>query len=141
MPKFEPLLLSEVELDARYKTKGLLESGGDYGCGCALFDGDLDDDDGEMLFCDEWFHRYNDRHPNDVGTILVTGNVRSKQAISVSDRLMCLVILGSLEAPALSVFETETYVGGNLTVGELTDRNHYLTVKGKRTVAGKTDGQ
>ena len=32
-----PILLSEDDLDRRFKTKKLLESGGDYGCGCALF--------------------------------------------------------------------------------------------------------
>jgi hypothetical protein len=44
----------------------------------------------------------------------------------------------ALEAPALSVFETEMYVGGDLVVGALTDRDEYLTVKGKRRVGDKS---
>lgn len=129
-----PSFVSEKDLNKRFGTFGFLASGGRYGCGAVLFEGDLVDERGALLFSDEWFHDLNDQHPNDVGTVLVTGNVRSKRKLFVSDRLMCLIVLGSLKAPALSIFETETWVGGDL-VGSLTDRDDYLQVKGKRTIA------
>lgn len=37
-----PLAMSEQELDRRYGTKSKLASGGDYGCGCLVFEGDLE---------------------------------------------------------------------------------------------------
>lgn len=127
-----PQLVSEADLDRRFQTSKLLASGGDYGCGAVVFEGDLEDEPGALLLSDEWFYTLNEQHPDDVGTVLVTGNLRSTRELFVSDRLMCLVVLGSLEAPALSIFETEVYVGGDLTVGSLVDRDGYLTVKGTR---------
>lgn len=134
-----PTFVSEAELDDRFNTKTLIKSGGNYGLHCAVFDGDLDDADdptlgGGWFFCDEWIEALGQKHPKDIGTLLVTGNVRSTKALLISDRLTCLVVLGSVEAPALSVFETEMYVGTDVTVGELHDPDNYLTVKGKRTV-------
>lgn len=125
-----PTFISEAELHQNFDTDKLLESGGDYGCGCVVFDGNLEDEPGFLLFDDIWFRKLNEQHPNNVGIVLVTGDVLSKQELFVSDRLMCLVVLGSLTAPSLAVFETEMYVGGDLAVKNLTDNDKYLTVKG-----------
>ena len=141
MARPTPSFVSEADLNERFNTSKLLASKGDYGCGAVVFQGDLEDEPGSLLFDDHWFYALNTQHPDDVGTVLVTGNVRSKSELFVSDRLMCLVVLGSFEAPALSVFETEMYVGGDLTVGDLTDRDNYLTVKGTRSVAETAKGK
>lgn len=79
-----PSFVSEKDLNKRFGTFGFLASGGRYGCGAVLFEGDLVDERGALLFSDEWFHDLNDQHPNDVGTVLVTGNVRSKRKLFVS---------------------------------------------------------
>ena len=126
----KPAFTSEADLDRRYKTKSFLASGGDYGCGAVVFEGDLVDDSAGVtkLFTDEWFYDLNEQHPNDVGTILVTGDVRVAGDIYVSDRLMCLVVLGTVKAKSLHVFETEVWIGGALDVATLVDRDHYVTV-------------
>jgi hypothetical protein len=126
----KPTFVSERELHDRFHLARLLASGGRYGCGGALFEGDVVDDG--MLFYDEWFYALNEQHPNDVGIVVITGDVRAERALSVSDRLMCLVVLGSLDAPSLAVFETEVYIGGDLRVAELIDRDDQVTVKGTR---------
>jgi hypothetical protein len=125
-------LVTEAELDRRYRTAARLASGGDYGLGCLVVAGDPAgvlpvalDDEGIGQFFDEF---------GDVGTILIDGDVRSARHIVVSDRLMCLVVTGSLAAPRLSIFETEVLVCGDLDVGALRDHDDLLTVMGTRSV-------
>jgi hypothetical protein len=125
-----PTFVTEADLDRRYRTRQLLSSGGNYGCDCAVFDGSLDDAGDHALFSDEWLAELKGRHDGDIGTVLVTGDVTSKAALFVSDQLMCLVILGSVEAPVLAVFETEVNIGGDLRVGELRDADELVTVGG-----------
>jgi hypothetical protein len=55
-------------------------------------------------------------------------------ALCLSDRLMCLIVIGDFSATKLSIFETEMLVCGNLAVGELVDRDSYLKVIGKTTI-------
>lgn len=119
-----PTFLTERRLDERFGTAALLDSRGDYGCGCAVYDGALDDRNG-VLFDDDWFYGHPPC-PGDLGTVLVTGEVRSTRPIFVSDRLMCLVVLGDVVAPSLHLFATEMYVGGKLVVGALHDPDRLL---------------
>lgn len=128
----EPRVLSEDELDREFGTKAKLESGGNYGCKCLVFDGDFEIGDAIALE-DTFFYRWNDRF-GDVGTIVFTGSVRCAGEACVSDRLMCLVVLGDFVADTLSVFETEVLVAGDLKVRELKDRDEYLKVMGRREV-------
>ena len=74
-------LVTEAELDRRYRTAARLSSGGDYGLGCLVGAGDPAgvlpvalDDEGIGRFFDEF---------GDVGTILIDGDVRSARHIVV----------------------------------------------------------
>ncbi len=127
----KPRIVSEEELDREFNVKARLASGGDYGCHCAVFDGDVDLS-AALAFEDNWFYALNDAAtPHDIGTVVFTGNVRCKDA-SVSDRLMCLIVLGNLTVDRLDVFATEMLVAGDLEVGALSDRDAHLTVLGAR---------
>jgi hypothetical protein len=122
--------ISEDELDKRYQTKSKLESGGDYGLDCLVFAGNLPAR--ELWFDDDHFRELCGDH-DDIGTILIDGDLRCSR-ISVSDRLMNLVITGNLVADELNIFETEVTVYGNLEVGTLLDHDDYLKVLGKKKV-------
>lgn len=126
----KPKLISEAELQKTYKTTTFLKSGGDYGCGAAVFEGDLVDNTKgtAAVLGDAWWQALNVAHPDDVGTVLVTGDLAADGDIYVCDRLMCLVVLGSVKAKSLRVFETEVWIGGTLEA-ELHDRDEYVTVK------------
>ena len=121
-------LVTEAELDRRYRTATRLPSGGDYGLGCLIVPGAqpvaLDDAGIGRLF-DEF---------GDIGTVLIDGDLRRGGHLLVSDRLMCLIVTGSLVAAGLSIFETEVLVGGDLQVGALRDHDDLLTVEGARSV-------
>jgi hypothetical protein len=125
--------VTEAGLDQEFAVHAKLESKGNYGCGCAVFDGDVTLT--ELAFEDEWFQDLTERnHPADVGTVLFSGNVHCKDT-SVSDRLMCLIIMGDLVVEgALRIFETEVLVCGNAKVGSLLDRDRRLRVLGTLTV-------
>lgn len=121
-----PRILTEAALDAEFHVKAKLASGGDYGCMCAVFDGDVVFDEPVALE-DTYFYRINDPVKGDIGTILFTGNVTCTGHASISDRLMCLIVLGDFRAPKLSLFETEMLVCGTVEVDQLEDRDGYLT--------------
>ncbi len=121
-------ILTEAALDQEFQIKAKLESGGNYGCMCVVFDGDVVFDEPVALE-DNYFSRLDDLVEGDVGTILFTGNVTCTGHASISDRLMCLIVLGDFRAPQLSVYETEMLVCGTLEVGELVDRDGYLTCR------------
>ncbi len=130
-----PLLLREDELDRRFQTRSKLASKGDYGLGCLVFEGDYIDETNSYCFDDVHVRKLCDAYDGDIGTILIDGNVRCSGIVSVSDRLMCLVVMGNLVVTnLLAIFETEVLVCGNLEVHELDDRDSYLKVLGQRTV-------
>lgn len=97
-----------------------------------MFDGDFESSDAIALE-DNFFHAWDGRF-GDVGTIVFTGSVRCAGHACISDRLMCLVVLGNFTADKLSIFETEVLVGGDLEVRELEDRDDYLNVLGRREI-------
>jgi len=141
----KPMFLSEAELDERYGTKSKLASGGDYGCGCLVFEGDVSVDGGWLgdahfaslkgeLPVEELRARWGHA---DIGTVVVTGNLRVRGDLAPSDRLMCLVVLGDLEARDVHIYETEVLVDGNAALRSLDDRDAYLTVRGKLAIAGE----
>jgi hypothetical protein len=127
-------ILTEAALDQEFGIKAKLASGGDYGCMCVVFDGDVVFDEPVALE-DTYFYTLNRSVPGDVGTILFTGNVTCTGHASISDRLMCLIVLGDFRAPKLSVYETEMLVCGALEVGELQDRDGYLTALNRRSTS------
>jgi hypothetical protein len=127
-------VMTEDELDARFQTRSKLESGGDYGLGCLVFAGDFIDETRSHCFDDVHVRELWAAHAGDIGTIVIDGNVRCSGVMSVSDRLMCLVITGDLVTGELAIFETEVLVCGNLDVRELSDRDGYLKVLGTRRV-------
>ncbi|MCY1062637.1 hypothetical protein [Nannocystis sp. SCPEA4] len=131
----QPVVISEQELDRRHGTRARLASGGVYGCACAVYEGDLTVDGDAWLGDEHWSQLQLAAAPQDIGTIAVTGNLIVRGELRVSDRLMCAVVLGDLVARALFIFETEFYVGGDLRVDRLQDRDDYLTVVGERVVA------
>ncbi len=125
-------VLSEAELDQTFGTKKKLASGGDYGLNVVLLEGDhhsgalgLDDDEIAKLRAGV----------DDVGTLVIDGNLTSDGHLCVSDRLMCLVVTGNVSCARLSLFETEMLVMGSLEAKELRDPDEYLEVLGKRQVA------
>lgn len=120
-------ILTEAALDQEFDVKAKLKSGGDYGCMCVVFDGDVIFDE-PIALEDHYFYRLTGGVKDDVGTILFTGNVTCTGHASISDRLMCLIVLGDFRAPRLSLFATEMLVCGTLEVGELADRGRRLTV-------------
>ncbi len=120
-------ILTEAALDQEFHVKAKLASGGNYGCMCVVFDGDVVLD-APVVLEDTYFDKLDQGVKGDVGTILFTGNVTCTGDASISDRLMCLIVLGDFRAPRLLVFETEMLVCGKLEVGELQDRDGYLTV-------------
>jgi len=126
----KPIVLSEQELDRRHGTRARLASGGDYGCACAVYEGDVTIDGDHWLGDEHWSQLQLAAAPDDIGTIVVTGDLTVRGDIRVSDRLMCAVVLGDLVAGDLSIFETELYVGGDLRVVRLHDPDQYLTVAG-----------
>lgn len=129
-----PLLISPEELDARHGTRARLASGGDYGCSCAVFEGDLVLD-GDHWLGDEHFSQLQiGAAPRDIGTVVVTGALTVRGDIQISDRLMCFIVLGDLVARALKIYETEVYVGGDLRLERLDDRDEYLKVEGRVSV-------
>ncbi|MFY0542152.1 hypothetical protein [Nannocystis pusilla] len=131
----KPVVISEAELDRRHGTFARLASGGRYGCACAVYEGDLTVE-GDAWFGDEhWSQLQLAAAPDDIGTIVVTGSLTVRGDLCVSDRLMCAIVLGDLVARELAIFETEFYVGGDLRVDRLRDRDEYLTVAGARSVA------
>lgn len=136
-PAPKPKVLSEDELDERLGTKALLESGGDYGLNVLLFEGDLRfgklglDDDGVRALRGG---------VDDVGTIVIDGDLTCDGHLCVSDRLMCLVVTGDVKCQRLSLFETEMLVMGSLDARELKDHDEYLKVVGKRKVGRELDG-
>jgi len=124
-------VVTEAELDAELHLKAKLPSGGDYGCMCAVFDGDIVFEE-PIALDDTFFYAINEPAKGDVGTMVFTGNVICTGHASISDRLMCLVVLGDFRAPKLSVYGTEMLVCGNLDVFEVQDRDAYVTVLGTR---------
>jgi hypothetical protein len=131
----KPRIISEKELDQEFGVKAKLESRGGYGCHCAVFDGDFATS--ELAFEDEWFYSLNNLTSNDIGTVMVTGNVRCDEA-SVSDRLMCLIVGGNLTAGTFAIFETEVLVCGDATINVLKDHDSYLKVLGKLEIGRRT---
>lgn len=123
-------IVSEEELDRLYATRRRLRSGGDYGCDCLVIEGDVGD---ARAFDDGAFRGLQKEFGPDLGTILVTGDVVTQSPIYVTDRLMCLVVLGSLSAPSLHVFDTEVLIGGRLSVGAPADET-LVHVEGERAI-------
>lgn len=123
-------VITEDELDARFGTRALLASGGDYGLNVVVFEGDrsgniaLHDDEVRALCAGT----------GDVGTIVFAGNLTSTGHLCVSDRLMCLIVTGDVVCERLSLFETEMLVMGSLTTKALKDHDEYFKVLGARTV-------
>lgn len=130
-----PTPLTEEELDARHHTRSLLASGGSYGCGVLLYEGDLTVDEGWLAshaldaFVDpalateaaaRWGH-------GDVGTIAVAGDLTVRGALEITDRLHCLVV--RLRAARLVIVETEVFVAGDI-VAEVHDPGEYLQTTG-----------
>jgi hypothetical protein len=131
----KPVVISEAELDRRHGTFARLASGGRYGCACAVYEGDVAVEGDAWLGDEHWSQLQLAAAPDDIGTIVVTGSLTVRGDLCVSDRLMCAVVLGDLVARELAIFETEFYVGGDLRVERLRDRDEYLKVAGKRSVA------
>lgn len=124
-----PRVITEDQLDQEFQVRSKLKSGGDYGCMCLVFEGDFVSNDPVALE-DNFFYGLNSDVDGDVGTIVFTGDVTCTGHACISDRLMCLIVLGDLSAEKLSIFETEVLVCGNLEVGELNDHDDYLNVLG-----------
>jgi hypothetical protein len=122
-------LIDEAEANRRYGLATLLESGGNYGLHVVIIRGDIVEDD---LFGDDSF--FYGLGFDDVGTVVIDGDVRARE-VNISDRLMCLVVRGSLVAERLLVHETELYVVGDLQVGWLRDVDDLITVKGSSAIA------
>ena len=92
-------ILTEAALDQEFEVKAKLKSGSDYGCMCVVFDGDVIFDE-PIALEDHYFYRLTGGVKDDVGTILFTGNVTCTAHASISDRLMCLIVLGDFRALA-----------------------------------------
>ena len=90
-----------------------------------VFDGDKKFTE-PVVLSDPFWRALNDA-VGDVGTVLFTGNVTCTGHASLSDRPMCLIVLGTFEAKQLSIFATEMLVGG-LEVGTVVDRDSMLKV-------------
>lgn len=124
-------VITEAEAARRYDLSTALESGGDYGLNVLVVHGDIDDVDG--AFGDDAWFRALCGTQGDVGTVVVDGNVRVGNA-SISDRLMCLVVLKDFSASELNIKETEMLVVGTLVVDTLRDVDALLSVQGERRV-------
>ncbi len=126
------ILKTEEELNEILNTQTLLEeSKGDYGCYCLLHEGDLEVD--EHFLYDEGFYALITKFAKgkDIGTIAINGNLKVNGNFSISDRLMLLFVTGNIEANSIRVFETETYIGGDLMAKTYLDTSHYMIIKGK----------
>lgn len=134
--------MSEQELDARIQTRKILKSGGDYGCGCLVFEGTVRVS--EWWLDDTGFAKLLDALPEaelqarwghaDIGTVAILGDLIVDGDLELSDRLMCLVVTGSLQAKNLNIHETELRVNGDLQVRALHDHDEYLSVGGTRRI-------
>lgn len=139
-----PTPITEGELDARYHTRSRLASGGNYGCGVLLYEGDLRVDEGWLAshaldaFADarlaaeaaaRWGH-------GDLGTIAVAGDLDVRGALEITDRLHCLVVLGDLRATRLVIVETEVFVAGDV-IAEVDDPGEYLQAAGAVRAPGR----
>ncbi len=122
-------LISEDELDGLYGTKARLASGGDYGCMCVVLEGDVTGDGAK--FCDD-AHFGSLQEEGDVGTVVVTGNLTLRGAVSLSDRLFCLVVLGDVTAETFTTYKTEVLVGGALKAKTVVDVDERITVEDGR---------
>ncbi len=126
------ILKTEDELNEILNTQILLEeSKGDYGCYCLLHEGDLEVD--ERFLFDENFYALSAKFGGgkDIGTIAINGNLKVNGKLSISDRLMLLFVSGNIEAESIRVFETETFIGGDLIAKTYLDKSHYMFVKGE----------
>ena len=134
--------MSEEELYSRIQTRKILKSGGDYGCGCLVFEGTVRVSKGWLD--DTGFDKLHDALPEaelqarwghaDIGTIAVLGDLIVDGDLELSDRLMCLVVTGSLQAEHLNIHSTEVRVNGDLQARALRDHDNYLSVGGARRI-------
>lgn len=124
-------IVSENELNKMVNTHELLESKGDYGLSCVLFEKDMTMD--SYWLDDNSFAEIQEKaHTSDIGTIAFLGDLIVKGDMSISDRIMCVFIKGNLVVHnKLSSYETEVYIGGDLTCSKLNDPDGYILVAGK----------
>ncbi|PCC67093.1 hypothetical protein SAMN02745121_07658 [Nannocystis exedens] len=71
----QPIVLSEAELDRRYGTSARLASGGRYGCACAVYEDSVTVDGDGWLSDEHWSRLQLAAAPDDIGTIVVTGDL------------------------------------------------------------------
>lgn len=119
-------LISEDELDGLYGTKSRLASSGDYGCMCVVLDGDVT---GEGAKFGDDAHLNSLREEANVGTIVVTGNLTLTGDVSLTTRLLCLVVLGDVTANSFTTRKTEVLVGGALKAKTVVDADEMITVE------------
>ncbi|MBW2734041.1 MAG: hypothetical protein JRH20_16765 [Deltaproteobacteria bacterium] len=135
-----PKLLTEQEADALYQTAEKLESDGDYGCHVLAFKASEPEVASQPSWmCDEHFNALWEQFSpeEDIGTIVIDGDLVLSHEASISDRLMSLVVTGDLRATQLHIFETEVTVYGDLHVDVLTDHDDLVKVHGRSTIAKK----
>jgi hypothetical protein len=124
-------LVSEKELNSMTNTYELLESKGNYGLSCVVFEKDIMMN--ECWLDDVGFKEIQKMAKTpDVGTLAFLGNLTVKGEMSITDRIMCVFIKGNLVVDGeLSTYETEVYIGGNLVCSSTNDRDKYITVAGE----------
>lgn len=122
-------LIDEAEANRRYDLGQLHKWRGDLGLQVVVIRGDVVDDG---VFGDDSF--FYGLGFDDIGTVVIDGDVRAPE-VNISDRLMWLVVRGSLVAERLLVHETNVSVQGDLRVGWLSDVNDLVSVNGTCAVA------
>lgn len=129
-------VLNEDQLDQIINHKEcLVESKGQYGLDCLLYQGDLTieiEDDKRGWLDDKSIDDIIKDFPNhEIGTIAIQGNLIVKGNIDIDSWLHLLFVSGNLTAENFKTVATEVYVGGNFKVSNYSDHDGYLKVKGE----------
>ncbi|MBL4635886.1 MAG: hypothetical protein JKY56_18645 [Kofleriaceae bacterium] len=137
-----PELITESEANARFETKAKLVSHGELGCHVLVVPPQAPSNVPDCCWmCDTHYFSLVERFGcgYDIGTIIIDGDLTLKREANISDRLMCLVVAGSLRASEFNIFETEVCIYGDLKLEVLSDYDDLLTVHGRREVQSVID--